>query len=60
MKLIEFNLRYVTTYLFLLCVHMHQRIFAIEGWGSPSHIRSIMEKIGEISWKLKKIGRTVS
>jgi hypothetical protein len=29
------------------CVHTHQRILAIEEWGSSSHIQNVMEKIGE-------------
>jgi hypothetical protein len=29
------------------CVHKHQKILAIEGWGSPNCVRSAMEKIGE-------------
>jgi hypothetical protein len=42
------------------CVHTHQRIPASEGWGSPSHIQSAMEKTGEASQKLGKIGWTIS
>jgi hypothetical protein len=29
------------------CVHTHQGILAIEGWGSSSHLWNVMEKIGE-------------
>jgi hypothetical protein len=29
------------------CVHTHQGMLAIEGWGSPSRVRSAMEKTGE-------------
>jgi len=42
------------------CVHMHQRIPAIKGWGSPSHIWSIVEKIGEVNPKFGKIGWIVN
>ncbi len=42
------------------CVHTHWRIPAIEGWGSPSYIWSTMKKIGEVSWKLRKVGQIVS
>jgi hypothetical protein len=42
------------------CVHMDRGIPAIEGWGSPSHIRNIVEKIGEVNWKLGKIGQIVN
>jgi hypothetical protein len=28
-------------------VHMHQGIIAIEGWGNPSHVQNVIEKIGE-------------
>jgi hypothetical protein len=41
------------------CVHMHWKIPIIMGWGSPSHIQSVMEKIREASWKLGKIGWTI-
>jgi hypothetical protein len=26
------------------CVHTHQRIFAIEEWGSSNHVQNVMEK----------------
>jgi hypothetical protein len=42
------------------CVHTHQRILAIKGWGSPSHIQNIVKKIGEVSRKLEKINQTVN
>jgi hypothetical protein len=29
------------------CVHTHQGMHAIEGWGSPSRVQSVMEKIGK-------------
>jgi hypothetical protein len=42
------------------CVHMHQRIPIIEGWGNLNHIRTTMEKTREINWKLKKISWIVN
>jgi hypothetical protein len=42
------------------CVHAHQRMFTIEGWGSLSYVQSIVEKIGENNWKVGKTGWTVS
>jgi hypothetical protein len=42
------------------CVHTHQKIFVIKGWGSSSHIRSVVEKIGEVNWKFGKISWTIS
>ncbi len=38
------------------CVHTHQGILAIEGWGNASCIQSLMEKNGEYNKKTKKIG----
>ncbi len=38
------------------CVHTHQRIFAIERCGNPSHLQSIMEKDGEDIRKVGKVG----
>jgi hypothetical protein len=35
---------------------MHQGIFAIEGWGNPSHVRSVIKKIGKI---IERLGRVV-
>ncbi len=35
-------------------------MFAIEGWGCPSHIRSVMQKFGENNQKVGKISRVVS
>jgi hypothetical protein len=29
------------------CVHMHQRILAIEKWGNPNYIQNVVEKIGK-------------
>ncbi len=37
------------------CVHMHPRILAIEGCGSLSHIKSIMEKDEENNQKLERL-----
>jgi len=42
------------------CVHTHWKILAIEGWGNPNRIRSILEKIREVSWTFRKIGRTIN
>jgi hypothetical protein len=39
---------------------MHQGIFVIKRRGSLSCIRSVVEKIEEASWKLEKIGQTIS
>jgi hypothetical protein len=36
------------------CVHMHQGILAIEGWGSPSCVQNVMEKIGK---KIERLGK---
>jgi len=38
------------------CVHMHQRILAIEGCGNPSCIWSTVQKDGEDNWKVGKVG----
>jgi hypothetical protein len=42
------------------CVHTQWKIHVIEGWGSPSHIQNVMEKIREASRKLGKIGQTIN
>ncbi len=42
------------------CVHMHWSIPAIERWGSPTHIRSVVEKIREVNRKFGKISWIVS
>jgi hypothetical protein len=42
------------------CVHTHREIPTISGWGNPSRIQSIVEKIKETNWKLGKIGQIVS
>jgi hypothetical protein len=31
-------------------------MFAIEGWGNPSHIQNVVEKTGEDNQKAQKIG----
>ncbi len=38
------------------CVHTHRWMLTIEGWGSPSPIQNVVEKIGKI---IKKLGRLV-
>ncbi len=42
------------------CVDTHRRMHVIEGWGNPSHVRSVVEKIGEDNQKVGKTDRTVS
>jgi len=42
------------------CVHTYQGILAIKGWGSPSHVWSVMEKTRGNNRKVGKIGQTVS
>jgi hypothetical protein len=42
------------------CVHTHWKISTIEGWGNPSCIWSVVEKIGGNFWKLEKIDRSIS
>jgi hypothetical protein len=42
------------------CVHTHQKIPIIEGWGSLRHIRNVMEKTKETNQKLGKIGQTIN
>jgi len=37
------------------CVHMHQGITIIEGWGNPSCIQNAMENIEETKQKPRKI-----
>jgi hypothetical protein len=41
-------------------VHMHQRILAIEGCGSPNCVQDTMEKTKEDNWKARKIGQIIS
>jgi hypothetical protein len=36
------------------CVHTHRRMLAIEGWGSPSSIWNVVQKIEEGNWKARK------
>jgi len=42
------------------CVHTHRMMHGIEGWGSLSHVRSVMQKIEEDNWKVGKISRAIS
>ncbi len=42
------------------CVHTHQKILAIKGWDSLSHIWNAMKKIGEDNQKAKKISQIVN
>jgi hypothetical protein len=35
------------------CVHTHQGILAIEGWGSPNHVQNVVEKTEKTSQKLE-------
>jgi hypothetical protein len=39
---------------------MHQRIHVIEGWGSQSHIRNVVGKIGEDNQKVRQIGQAIN
>jgi len=42
------------------CVHTHQRMPAIEGWGSLSREWSVMQKTGEDNQKARKTSQVVS
>jgi hypothetical protein len=42
------------------CVHIHRGMSAIEGWGGPSHVQNVVQKIGEDNWKARKISRIVN
>jgi hypothetical protein len=42
------------------CVCTHRRMHAIEGWGSPSCIRSVMQKTKEDNWKAGKTNQIIS
>ncbi len=42
------------------CVRTHQRILAIEGCVSPSHVQSVVQKNKEDNQKVGKIGRTIN
>jgi hypothetical protein len=42
------------------CVHTHQKMFVIEGWGSPGHIRNVVKKTCEGNKKSMKINRTIN
>jgi hypothetical protein len=37
------------------CAHTYWTIFAIEGWGNPSRIQNVVEKIKEDNRKVGKI-----
>jgi hypothetical protein len=37
------------------CVHTHQKIPTIEGWGDPNYIQSIVKKTKEDNKKVEKI-----
>ncbi len=42
------------------CVHTHQGMPTIEGWGSPSCIQNVVWKIGEDNRKVGKTGQVIS
>jgi hypothetical protein len=42
------------------CVHTHQRMFTIEGWGSLSRVQNVVEKTRENDRKVKKTSWVVS
>jgi hypothetical protein len=42
-----------------MCAHTLKDAYN-ERWGSPSHVQSVVEKIGENNWKARKIGQIVS
>jgi hypothetical protein len=42
------------------CVHTHWGIPTIEGWGNPSCVQNVLEKIGEDNWNARKISRNVN
>jgi hypothetical protein len=42
------------------CVHTHWGMHAIEGWGSPSHIWSVVQKTRENNRKAVKIDRIIN
>ncbi len=42
------------------CVHTHQGVFIIEGWGSPNHVWSVVQKIRENNQKVRKSSRVVT
>jgi len=41
-------------------VHTHWRMPIVEGWGSPSHLRSVMQKIREDNQKVGKTSQVIS
>jgi hypothetical protein len=42
------------------CVHTHQGMHAIERWGSPSRIRSVVQKTREDNRKARKTSQAIS
>jgi hypothetical protein len=42
------------------CVHTHQRILTIKGWGSPNHVRSVVQKTRKDNRKVGKIGQAIN
>ncbi len=42
------------------CVHTHQGLLAIEGWGSPSHVQNVVQKTREDNQKVGKTSQVVS
>jgi len=42
------------------CMHTHWKIPTVEGWGNPSSIWNVMEKIMEANRKVGKIGWVVN
>jgi hypothetical protein len=42
------------------CVHTHRGMPTIEGLGSPSRVRNVMQKIGEDNREAWKIGQVIS
>ncbi len=42
------------------CIHTHQRMPAIEGWGGPSRVQNVVQKTKEDHQKARKTGRVVS
>jgi hypothetical protein len=42
------------------CVHTHQGMPTIEGWGSPSRIWSVVEKTREDNQKARRTSQTVN
>jgi hypothetical protein len=42
------------------CMHTHWGMCSIEGWGSPSHVQSVVQKIREDNQKVRKTSWNVS